>query len=155
MHPISISEAFGNAPPRSAAVLCVKDGQGGTSLMLADWFTWLNIKRNPMISFSLPRTSQVGAGLHEGDSLVLAFPRLEEAKRYREPVSVDAEGAVRAPGGEVETVPEDGMDVRIPGGSEVLICCTLAGAYNYPFKKVRIFNCNLEETRGRGGNLLD
>ncbi|MBQ1492753.1 MAG: hypothetical protein IIZ39_12415 [Blautia sp.] len=33
----------------------------------------------------------------------------------------------------------------IPKGTTVVLLCTLAGAYNYPFKKVRIFNCNLEQ----------
>lgn len=155
MHTISVSEAFSNAPPRSAAVLCVKGRRGGATLLLTDWFTWLNIKRNPMISFSLPRTSEIGKALQEGDSFVLAFPLLEEAKRYREMVSVDAEGAAQGPGPELETVLENGMTVRTPKGSEVLLCCTLAGAYNYPFKKVRIFNCNLEEAWGSGESLLD
>ncbi len=150
---ITVSEAFSNAPPRSAAVLCVKAGAGRTTLLLTEWFTWLNIRRNPMISFSLPRSAELSKALREGDSFVLAFPRPEEAKRYREPVLADAPAQDQE--GETETVPEDGLDVRTPAGSEVLLRCTLAGAYNYPFKKVRIFNCNLEEARGISESLLD
>ena len=150
---ITVSEAFSSAPPRSAAVLCVKTGAGRTTLLLTDWFTWLNIRRNPMISFSLPRSAELSKALREGDSFVLAFPRLEEAKRYREPVLADAPAQDEE--GETETVLEDGLDVRTPAGSEVLLRCTLAGAYNYPFKKVRIFNCNLEEARGISESLLD
>ncbi len=152
---ITVSEAFGNAPPRSAAVLCVKGNDGRTNLMLADWFTWLNIKRNPMISFSLPRGAEMGKSLREGDAFVLAFPPLKEAKRYREGVSAGEEETGENVGREPETVREDGMDVRTPKGSAVLLRCTLAGAYNYPFKKVRIFNCNLEEARGSTEGLLD
>lgn len=140
MKAITVSEAFSNAPPRSAAVLCVKGKSGGTNLLLTDWFTWLNITRNPMISFSLPRSSELGKALREGDCFVLAFPRPEEAERYREAVNVETEGS--------GTVLTDGGEIRVPEGSEVLLRCTLAGAYNYPFKKVRIFNCNLEEAAG-------
>lgn len=142
MKKITVSEAFGNAPPRSAAVLCARDN-GLTSLELTDWFTWLNITRNPMISFSLPRTSRIGKGLRNGDSFVLAFPKPEEAERYREPVC--------AGDGDAETVLMDGEAIRVPRGSQVLLRCTLAGAYHYPFKKVRIFNCNLEEATGTVG----
>ena len=148
MNSITVSEAFSNAPPRSAAVLCVKGERGRTDLMLTEWFTWLNMKRNPMISFSLPRSAEPGKRLQEGDSFVLAFPLLAEAKRYREGVSAGGDDA------NPETVLEEGLDVRTPKGSEVLLRCTLAGAYNHPFKKVRIFNCNLEEAKGIAGNSL-
>ena len=152
MNPISVTDAFGNAPPRSPCVLCMKTAQGYT-LQLTEWFTWLNIRRNPMISFSLPRSAELSKTLREGDYFVLAFPRLEEAKRYREPILADA--PAQDEDQETETVLEDGLDVRTPAGSEVLLRCTLAGAYNYPFKKVRIFNCNLEEARGISDSLLD
>ncbi len=142
MKAISVSDAFSNAPPRSAAVLCVKGAGGRTDMLLTEWFTWLNFKRNPMISFSLPKNSEIGSRLRNGDSFVLAFPLLTEAKRYQQPVSADADGQ------EPETMAADALPVRVPKGSEVLLRCTLAGAYNYPFKKVRIFNCNLEEALG-------
>lgn len=140
MKTITVSQAFGSAPPRSAAVLCVKEKSGGTRLLLTDWFTWLNITRNPMISFSLPRSAEIGKALRAGDALVLAFPGPEEANRYREAVSAETD--------DMGTVLADGGEIRVPKGSEVLLRCTLAGAYNYPFKKVRIFNCNLEEAAG-------
>ena len=155
MRTITVSEAFANAPPRSAAVLCMKGEKGRTDMLLTEWFTWLNIRRNPMISFSLSRNAEIGKRLQEGSSFVLAFPPPAEAKRYREPVSADADGVGQTSAGKTETVLEDGMDVRTPKGSEVLLRCTLAGAYNYPFKKVRIFNCNLEEARGSSEGLLD
>ena len=138
MKAITVSQAFSNAPPRSAAVLCVKGKTGGTTLVLTDWFTWLNITRNPMLSFSLPRSSELGKALREGDSFVLAFPKREEAAGYREPVSPEAKGA---------DLPE-WEGIQVPEGSQVLLRCTLAGAFNYLFKKVRIFNCNLEEAAG-------
>ena len=153
MQIITASRAFAGAPPRSAAVLCVKSGAGRTSLQMTEWFTWLNIRRNPMISFSLPRSNEIGKSLKEGDSFVLAIPRLEEAKRYLKTVCAD--GDAEEQDGAPKTVLEEGMDIRTPAGSEVLLCCTLAGAYNYPFKKVRIFNCNLEEARGNTESLLD
>ena len=155
MNTIAVSEAFGSAPPRSAAVLCVKGENGRTDMMLTDWFTWLNIRRNPMISFSLHRDAAAGISLQEGDSFVLAFPPLNEAKRYSKTVSVKADEAEENEGRKPDTVPADGTPVRVPKGSEVLLVCTLAGAYNYPFKKVRIFNCNLEEARGGTGSTLD
>ena len=103
-----------------------------------------------MISFSLLRSQEPGQRLQEGDSFLLAFPPLAEAKRYRTGVRVSADDAG------TETVQEAGTGVRTPKGSEVLLWCTLAGAYNHPFKKVRIFNCNLEEARGIAGvSLLD
>ena len=165
MKTITVSEAFGSAPPRSAAVLCLQGTGGCTDLMLCDWFTWLNIRRNPMISFSLPRKAPMAANLREGDSFVLAFPRLAEAKRYENAVSVkadppetesaEADGMEKAPVREPETTSVKGLPVRVPGGSEVLLRGTVAGAYNYPFKKVRIFNCNLEEALCSTKNLLD
>ena len=44
------------------------------------------------------------------------------------------------------------VPLPVPGGSEVVLLCTLAGAYNYPFKKVRIFNCNLDKALGNRDN---
>ena len=52
------------------------------------------------------------------------------------------------PDGIVPTVlPE--VPVLVPQGSEVILRCTVEGSYKYPFKKVRIYNCNLEEARGK------
>ena len=144
MNPISVNDAFGNAPPRSPCVLCMKGEKGSFVLQMTEWFTWLNIKRNPMLSFSMPRGSEA-TGLREGDHFVLAFPPAEEVLRYRQPVR--AEQGTEPPVGTV-SAELDGLTIPVPRGSEVLLHCTLAGAYNYPFKKVRIFNCNLEEARG-------
>ena len=52
MNTISILDAFGNAPPRSPCVLCVPNPLGGTDMILTEWFSWLNIKRNPMLSLA-------------------------------------------------------------------------------------------------------
>lgn len=143
MKPVSVNYAFGFAPPRTPCVLCMESGQGYT-LQTTEWFTWLNIKRNPMLSFSMPRGSEASA-LKEGDSFVLAFPPAEEALRYPQPVH--AEHGAELPTGTI-LIETEGYRGPIPKGSELLLRCTLAGAYNYPFKKVRIFNCNLEEALG-------
>lgn len=136
MKAIRASDAFGLAPPRTPCVLCLQSRQGGTDMILTEWFTWLNIKRNPMLSFSLPRGCAVGADLREGDSFVLAFPPAEIALRYKQSVHVES---AQAP---------DGLPVPPVRESVIALSCTLANAYNYPFKKVRIFNCNLEEAFG-------
>lgn len=155
MNPISVSEAFSNAPPRSPAVLCLKGPDGATDMILTDWFTWLNIRRNPMLSFSMQRNASLGANLKEGDSFVLAFPTTSVALKYKQGVRTAAEGQEKKLPDGVEPVAVDGLPMQIPKGSEVVLCCTLAGAYNYPFKKVRIFNCNLEEALGSQDSLLD
>ncbi len=140
MKPIPVMNAFGNAPPRSACVLCMKGNNGGTDLILVEWFTWLNVKRNPMLSFSLMRDNEFGKDLREGDTFVLAFPPRETALKYKQGMHISADNKLPA-------VAED-LPFPVPGGTEVALHCTLAGAYNYPFKKVRIFNCNLEEAFG-------
>ncbi len=140
MTPITVSDAFAYAPPRSACVLCMQGPQGSTDMVLAEWFSWLNIKRNPMISFSLTRDSDYGKELREGDSFILAFPPLETALKYRQGMRISADNKLPA------VSPDAGFPV--PGDTVVALHCTLAGAYNYPFKKVRIFNCNLEEAYG-------
>ena len=155
MNPISVSEAFSNAPPRSPAVLCLKGPDGATDMILTDWFTWLNIRRNPMISFSMQRNASLGANLKEGDSFVLAFPTTSVALKYKQGVRTAAEGQEKKLPDGVEPVAVDGLPMLIPKNSEVVLRCTLAGAYNYPFKKVRIFNCNLEEALGSQDSLLD
>ena len=140
MTPITVSDAFAYAPPRSACVLCMKGPQGGTDMILTEWFTWLNIKRNPMISFSLPRGIDFGKDLREDDSFVLAFPPTGTALKYKQGIRVSAENTLPVVSSE--------LPCPIPGDSAVALHCTLAGAYNYPFKKVRIFNCNLEGAFG-------
>ncbi|MBR5111039.1 MAG: hypothetical protein IK099_12735 [Clostridia bacterium] len=155
MNTITVSEAFSNAPPRSPAVLCLKGPDGATDMILTDWFTWLNIKRNPMISFSMPKNASLGLNLKEGDAFALAFPLTDEALKYRQGVRTAAEGQERKLPDGVEPIAVEGLEVLVPKGSEVVLRCTLAGAYNYPFKKVRIFNCNLEEAAGNTERTLD
>ena len=148
MQPITPSQAFGIAPPRRPAVLCIKGPDGSTDMIKTEWFTWLNMKRQPMISFSMMRSASLGLNLKVGDALCLAFPPVEEAMLYRN-------GVRTAYDGKEKTLPEGvvpaqigGVPVLVPQGSEAVLRCELAGAYNYPFKKVRIFNCNLEEALG-------
>lgn len=153
MKTITVSEAFSNAPPRSRAVLCLRGPEGATDMILTEWFTWLNIRRNPMISFSMLRNASLGMNLKEGDAFALAFPPIDEAQAYRQGVRTAAEGKEKQLPKGVEPVPAEGLPMLIPRGSEVVLRCSLAGAYNYPFKKVRIFNCNLEEALG-GAEIL-
>ena len=144
MNTITILDAFGSAPPRSPCVLCIPGPGGGTDMILAEWFSWLNIKRNPMLSFSLQRDAAFGPALREGDRFVLAFPPENPARGYKQGLRLTAEELEKKPG--FLKVP--GLPAAIPKGSAVALSCTLANAYNYPFKKVRIFNCNLEDALG-------
>lgn len=148
MKTISIAQAFGAAPPRSAAVLCLRAPNGGTDMILADWFSWLNIKRQPMITYSMPRDASLGAELKDGEPLALAFPPLEEAKRYEKGVRTAPKGQEKALPEGVEPVTLSNVPVEVPAGSRVVLLCTLFSSYRYPFKKVRIFNCNLEKALG-------
>ena len=145
MKEISVNEAFGAAPPRSAAVLCLNGPGGSSDIILTDWFTWLNLKRQPMISFSMPRNTSLGIKISEGDPLVLAFPPVKVALKYKQGIRTAAAGEQKELPGWVNTVSTPELSVQIPGESAVVLSCSLAGAYNYPFKKVRIFNCNLEK----------
>ena len=148
MKEISVSEAFSEAPPRSPAVLCLKGPGGSTDIILTEWFTWLNIKRQPMISFSMARNASLGLNLSEGDPLVLAFPPVQDALQYRQGIRTAAEGERKDLPRWVHPAPVPGLPVLVPAESTLVLSCTLAGAYNYPFKKVRIFNCNLERALG-------
>lgn len=140
MFPITVSAAFGNAPPRRPCVLCLKGKQGGADMILTEWFSWLNIRRNPMISFSLPRDAAFGTDLREGDSFALAFPPADTAKKYKKGISISADNCL--------PIASSALPIPIPADSEIVLTCNLAGAYNYPFKKIRIFNCNLDEAFG-------
>ena len=60
MQSIPVSEAFGIAPPRRPAVLCLPGPDGSTDLIATQWFTWLNLKRNPMLSYALERSANLG-----------------------------------------------------------------------------------------------
>lgn len=148
MKTITIAQAFGQAPPRSAAVLCVRAPGGGVDMILTEWFSWLNMKRQPMLSYSMRRDAAFGLGADEGDTLVLAFPPRNEALCYKD-------GARVKPGGDAEGLPEGirpvtlpNVPLPVPEGSEVVLVCTLHSSYRYPFKKVSIYNCNLEKALG-------
>ena len=141
MKTISPLEAFGVAAPRRPAVLCVPR-PGGTDMITTQWFNWLNMKRQPMLTYAMDRKAPLGADLKPGDELYLAFPSNETALKYRE--GCRAGGPEPLPEGpEPRSVP--GIGALVPAGAEVVLRCTLFGAYNYPFKKTRIFNCNLEK----------
>ena len=155
MNTITTTEAFSNAPPRSRAVLCLEGPNGTTDMILTEWFTWLNFKRNPMISFSMSKNASLGMNLKENDPFVLAFPPAAEALKYAQGVRTAAEGQEKQLPDGVEPVAAGDLPMQIPKGSEIVLRCTLAGAYNYPFKKVRIFNCNLQEALGNIKSLLD
>ncbi len=144
MKEISVSEAFSNAPPRGAAVLCKRAGDGGTDMILCEWFTWLNMKRQPMLSFSLARSAGYGLDLQLGDTFVLAFPGNRIALPYEKGIHVPAGGDAAAPDGGTAPVCVKHIAERLPALSGVILRCTLAGAYNYPFRKVRIFNADLD-----------
>ena len=145
MKTLTPAEAFSEAPPRSAAVLCVQGPEGCTDMILTDWFTWLNFKRQPMISFSMQRSASLGVQTREGETLYLAFPSREEALKYKAGFRTAAPGQEKTPPDGIRPRRAEGVSVQIPAGTEVTLRCVLANAYNYPFKKVRIFNCNLEE----------
>ena len=75
---------------------------------------------------------------------MLAFPPENLARGYKQGLRLSAEDLEKKPG----FLKLDALPAAIPKGSAVALSCTLAGAYNYPFKKVRIFNCNLEDAQG-------
>ena len=67
---LSPSEAFQIAVPRRPAVLCLKRGEE-TQLIAVSWFTWLNMRRQPMISYAMERSAALGLDLQENDELYL------------------------------------------------------------------------------------
>ena len=153
MNTLTPSQAFGVAPPRRPAVLCVKGPDGSTDMITTQWFNWLNFKRNPMIAYAMETTAGLGLNVDEGSEVWLAFPPVREAARFRAGIRTAAAGKEKQlpPGIEAVTVP--GVPVLAPARSEAVLHCTIAGHYKYPFKKVRIFNCNLEEALGDTGEI--
>ncbi|MBQ7521064.1 MAG: hypothetical protein IJU12_12165 [Clostridia bacterium] len=145
MNAIPVSRAFGAAPPRRPAVLCIKGPDGSTDMILTQWFSWLNIKRNPMIAYAMETTATIGLNVKDKDEVYLAFPPVKDALRYKGGVRTAYAGKEKKlPEGVVPvTLPQ--VPVLVPEKTEVLLRCTIAGSYKYPFKKVRIYNCNLEE----------
>ena len=146
MREITPNEAFSKAPPRHPAVLCIRAPGGGTDLIQVEWFNWLNTRRQPMIMYSMFRNAKYGTDLREDDPLVLTFPPAKMASKYKEGFRVGDEDieSGKFPAG-VELIRLAGIGVAVPADSQIVLVCTLGNAYNYPFKKVRIFNCNLEE----------
>lgn len=148
MKAIPVSRAFGAAPPRRPAVLCLKGPNGSTDMITAQWFNWLNLKRNPMITYAMETTASLGLNVDGGSEIILAFPPVKEALLYRAGVRTAAEGQEKQLPSGVETEAVPGLSVLVPARSDAVLRCTIAGHYKYPFKKVRIFNCNLEEALG-------
>lgn len=139
MKTISVHQAFASAPPRRPAVLCVREAEQ-TRLKATLWFTWLNIKHQPMLSFALERDA--GLSLRTGDELTLAFPPVGQTALYQEGLCISQRE---------ENLPQGVMreaDLLLPEGSQVVLRCSLSNAYNYPFKNVRIYICDLEEALG-------
>ena len=139
---MTASEAFQIAVPRSPAVLCLARG-AETELIAVEWFTWLNLTHQPMISFSMQRSARYGLDLKDGDALYLAFPPTKEVAQFKAGLSASST-AIQDGSSDAPTVCPCG-DILVPSGSEIVLKCTLSRAYNFPFKKVRIFNCNFEE----------
>lgn len=148
MKQLTVQDAFQIARPRRAAVLCIKGKDGGTDMILAQWFTWLNFHRQPMISYALDRRIEFGLSAQEGQKLCLAFLPAQGARDYADGVHVCASGeSAKLPKGVSLAAPPE-LPMQIPAGCEAVLECTLAGAYNYPFRKTRIFNCNLDNAYG-------
>ena len=138
---LSSSEAFQIAYPRRPAVLCLKRGDR-TEMIAADWFTWLNMRHQPMISYAMKRSASLGLDVEEGDELYLAFPSPKEAEKYQSGLRAVPTQSDEDKG--AHPVCAGNLPVMIPAGSDVVLKCTLSRAYNFPFKKVRIFNCDFE-----------
>lgn len=145
MKQIAVSEAFQLAAPRRPAVLCIKNSDGSTDMILTQWFTWLNMRNQPMLSYAMERTASIGLQVENGGGLCLAFPDVKDAPVYRAGVRTAANGREKQLPDGVDTVYSDALAMQLPAGCEIVLRCTLSNAYNYPFAKTRIFNCNLEE----------
>lgn len=146
---LSPSEAFQIAVPRRPAVLCLKRGEE-TQLIAVSWFTWLNMRRQPMISYAMERSAALGLDLQENDELYLAFPEPRAVEGFK--AGLHARPAPEGQDDEADSrvTNQYGLPVILPAGTEIELRCTLARAYNYPFKKVRIFNCNFEDAQHIG-----
>ncbi|MBQ9009150.1 MAG: hypothetical protein IJ088_07480 [Clostridia bacterium] len=144
MNEITSRDAFAKAPPKRPAVLCVRGPEGRTDLIRTEWFTWLNMRRQPMIAYSLFRDASLGADLRSDDPLILAFPPVVDVKAYEKGFRSAGAGEDKPCPAGISLVQEPELKMLIPATSEIVLVCTLTHAYNYPFKKVRIFNCDLE-----------
>lgn len=146
---LSPSEAFQIAVPRRPAVLCLKRGEE-TQLIAVSWFTWLNMRNQPMISYAMERSAAMGLDLQENDELYLAFPEPRAVEGFK--TGLHARPAPEGQEDEADSrvTSQHGLPVILPAGTEIVLRCTLTRAYNYPFKKVRIFNCNFEDAQRIG-----
>lgn len=113
--------------------------------MKVEWFSWLNTVRQPMITYSMFRDAKMGLDLRDEDPLVLAFPPAKESSKYKDGIHVtdEPDGEQTLPNG-IKVMKPDELKVFIPADSQIVLACSLSHAYNYPFKKVRIFNCDLD-----------
>ena len=145
MKTITEREAFGIAVPRRPGVLCIQGPNGTTDMIMTEWFNWLNLRRQPMLSYAMNRGASLGIGLQTGDELFLAFPPVKTALKYRDGFRTAATGQQKEPPDGVEPCSVAGVPVQVPAGTEAILRCTIYSAYNYPFKKTRIFNCSLEK----------
>jgi hypothetical protein len=114
-------------------------------LIKVEWFSWLNTRRQPMITYSMFRDAGIGLDLRDDDPLVLAFPPAEDAPKYKDGIyaAADMKDEQVLPDG-ISLCRPDELKVSVPANSKIVLVCSLSHAYNYPFKKVRIFNCDLE-----------
>ena len=142
---ITPSQAFGSAPPRRPSVLCLKGPDGSTDMIMTQWFSWLNMKHNPMISYAMETTVSLGLNVKDNDEVYLAFPPVKDALLYKAGVRTACEGKDKPLPKGIVPVTVPGVPVQVPQKTQVILRCTIAGSYKYPFKKVRIYNCNLEE----------
>lgn len=145
MRNLTVMDAFAQAFPRRPAVLCTLNADGSTDMVATEWFNWLNTKNQPMISYAMLRTSSLGLGIEREDALYLAFPPMKDVHAYKAGVRTAARGKEKTLPQNVHPVSLPEIPVLVPDGCEAVIQCTLASAYNYPFGKVRIFNCNFED----------
>lgn len=131
---LSPSEAFQIAVPRRPAVLCLKRGEE-TQLIAVNWFTWLNMRNQPMISYAMERSAVMGLDLQENDELYLAFPEPRAVEGFK--AGLHARPAPEGQEDETDSrvTNQYGLPVILRAGTELVLRCTLARAYNYPFKK--------------------
>ena len=92
----------------------------------------------------------MGLDLQENDELYLAFPEPRAVEGFK--AGLHARPAPEGQEDETDSrvTNQYGLPVILPAGTEIVLRCTLAHAYNYPFKKVRIFNCNFEDAQHIG-----
>ena len=135
MNEIPIMQAFSLAPPRSFPTLFLTRRDGRPDRIAVDWFNWLNMKRQPMLTFAVDKNIGKEIALNEDEKFALVFPSQDPAAPR------ETKQTVRIP-----DFPEAG-----PDNAGAVLICTLSNAYNVPFGKARIFNCNLETAWGGFG----